>query len=114
MVPTSLPELPKPSRTLGKKQKPQFLNPAIYRKIRNKSLFALINPFLGDTPPGRWTGHLGRCTHGPRQTQARRRPGELSDGPWIATWQVLHKGSHLANLFIHRSICPGGPKKYGP
>ena len=32
MVPTSLPELPKPSRTLGKSRKSYFLNPKAIRK----------------------------------------------------------------------------------
>ena len=36
MVPTSLPELPKPSRTLKKSQQPQFQNPNIQRTIREK------------------------------------------------------------------------------
>ena len=45
MVPTNPPELPKPSRTPGEKQKPEFLNPTFYRKYKN-DIF-LINPFLG-------------------------------------------------------------------
>ena len=34
MLPTSLPELPKPSRTSGESRKHQFLNPIFYIKIR--------------------------------------------------------------------------------
>ena len=33
IVPTSLPELPKPYRTSGESQKPQFLNPKFYIKF---------------------------------------------------------------------------------
>ena len=52
MVPTSLPELPKPSRTLGKSQKLEFYDPKCQRKIRGKIFIFLINPFLGGPPPG--------------------------------------------------------------
>ena len=34
MVPTSLPELPKPSRTPGKSEKPELQNPIFYRTIK--------------------------------------------------------------------------------
>ena len=47
MVPISLPELPKPSRTPGKSQKTVCLNPNIYRTNKDKSLIFLMNPFGG-------------------------------------------------------------------
>ena len=51
MVDTSLPELPKPSRTLGKSQKTQMLDPEILEKFSGEKIIRLINPFFGD-PPG--------------------------------------------------------------
>ena len=53
MVPTILPELLKPSRTLRKSQQPQFQNPNFQRKNRGKFLISLINPFFGGPPRGR-------------------------------------------------------------
>ena len=50
MVPTSLPELPKPSRTPGKSQKPKFSNPKFDGKNK-KNLISPIYSFWGD-PPG--------------------------------------------------------------
>ena len=47
MVPTSLPELPKPSKTLGKSQQPQFLNPKLLRQDEEKHLISLLIPFWG-------------------------------------------------------------------
>ena len=47
MVPTSLPELPKPSRTPGKSQKPEFVNPKQFRKNKNTYLISVLIPFLG-------------------------------------------------------------------
>ena len=47
MVPTSLPDLPKPSRTLRKSQKHEFQNPNFQRTHRGKILTLLINPFFG-------------------------------------------------------------------
>ena len=47
MLPISLPELPKPSRTSGESQKRQFLNPMCCIKIRENSVDFLINPFKG-------------------------------------------------------------------
>ena len=44
MVPTSLPELPKPSRTSGESQKPEFLNPKSYMIVRLISLISLLIP----------------------------------------------------------------------
>ena len=41
MVPTSFPELPKPSRTPGKKQKPGFLNPNILRTNKKQVKFLI-------------------------------------------------------------------------
>ena len=37
MVPVSLPEFPKPSRTPGKSQKPVFENPKMYIQNNDKS-----------------------------------------------------------------------------
>ena len=51
MVPTSLPDLPKPSRTPKKSQKPQFLNQFFFRKFLGKIFTFLINPFLVGRPP---------------------------------------------------------------
>ena len=51
MVPTRLHALPKPSRTLRKNRKPEFLIPIFFRKFREEIFIFLINPFfLG--PPG--------------------------------------------------------------
>jgi len=47
MLPTSLPELPKPCRTSGKSKTPKFLNSKIYMKFREHFLNVLINPFKG-------------------------------------------------------------------
>ena len=44
MVPTSLPDLPKPSRTPGKSQTPELLNPIFSRKNRVLKLRFLIFP----------------------------------------------------------------------
>ena len=69
MVPTSLPDLPKPSRTLGKSQKPEFLNPKFYRAIQGKIFIFLIDPFLRalflGTPRemDRWTDGPGPYAH---------------------------------------------------
>ena len=46
MVPTSLPDLPKTSRTPGKSQKPEFLNPNILIQNKNNQLISLLIPFL--------------------------------------------------------------------
>ena len=48
MVPTSLPELPKPFRTSGKSQTPMF-EKTFYIEMRDKSFIILINPFFA--PP---------------------------------------------------------------
>ena len=47
MLPTSLPELPKPSRTSGESRKREFLNPKLSITIRENSLTFLIHPFKG-------------------------------------------------------------------
>ena len=57
MVPTSLPELPKPSRTPGKSQNLSFRTRIFREQIRDKSLLALLTPSWGD-PSGemdQWT-----------------------------------------------------------
>ena len=75
MVPISLPDLPKPSRTPGKSQKPQFLEPELLYinqrqfllislliplkgPIRGGGIFSSVyriqGPFLGGLAPGRW------------------------------------------------------------
>ena len=45
MLPTSLPELPKLSRTLGKSQKTKFRTRILREKFGKKSLLALYSPF---------------------------------------------------------------------
>ena len=55
MVPSSLLELPKSSRTPGKSKTPEFLSPIFseqIRKIQRKFLIGLINPFFGGAPRG--------------------------------------------------------------
>ena len=51
MVPTSLPELPKPSRTPGKTPKPEFANPnlcgKIYGQICNFPINSSFGPYKG-------------------------------------------------------------------
>ena len=47
MLPTSLPELPKPSRTLGKSQKHVFIEPEmLQKKYCKKTLHFLLIPFV--------------------------------------------------------------------
>ena len=45
MVPTSFPELPKPSRTLGICQIHMFYNPIVYRQNPENVIISWINPF---------------------------------------------------------------------
>jgi len=47
MVPTSLPELPKPTRNLNSSIKPEFLNPNSSCENANISFIIFINPFFG-------------------------------------------------------------------
>ena len=47
MDPTSLPELPKPSRTPGKNTRTVIQNPKLYRTNQKHNLIILIHPFLG-------------------------------------------------------------------
>ena len=48
MLPTSLPELPKPYRAAGKRPKPMFQNLTCYRKNRTNALSALRVHFEGN------------------------------------------------------------------
>ena len=52
MIPTSLPELPKPSRTPGKNQKREFSNPKKFQKKYEKIINFLISSFFLGPPPG--------------------------------------------------------------
>ena len=53
MVPMTLPDLPKPSRTLGKSQKPLVSKPdKIQKNSEKKSLYSLLTLFWGDPPLG--------------------------------------------------------------
>ena len=48
MIPTSLPELPKASRTQGKRQQVMFYDPKVYNvKSKEKPLSALLLPLTG-------------------------------------------------------------------
>ena len=55
MDPTSLPDLPKPSRTSGKSQKPQFQIPNFQRIIREQIFIFLILTCIGEFQPGNKT-----------------------------------------------------------
>ena len=67
MVPTSLPKLPKPSRTPEKSPKPDLQNPEIYRTNQDKSLYSLSIPFRGPfqffLPPPYTVGFLIHGRH---------------------------------------------------
>ena len=57
------PELPKPSRTLGKAQNLSFRTRNVTKIIENKSLYSLFIPFGGGAAPGRWrTVEPYQCT----------------------------------------------------
>ena len=47
MVPISLSELPKPSRILGKSQKPILQKPCFFNREKEQSLYSLHIPFKG-------------------------------------------------------------------
>ena len=80
MLPASLLDLSKPSRTLGKGKKTLVLNPKIFtEKYRGKILVVLINPFFGDPPPGRWT-EVQRDTE-------RERERESIDTEMLVIWK---------------------------
>ena len=58
MIPTSLPELPKTSRTSGKSQTPVFLNPELYVEIQETSVNFLIHTFKGPISGGKLINRL--------------------------------------------------------
>ena len=57
MVPTSLPELPKPCRTPGKSQKPDLQNPKLQRKHQEKKLILLMFSFIWPCQGGFFTAY---------------------------------------------------------
>ena len=108
MVPTSPPDLPKPSRTLRKSQKPQFQNPKFQIKIREIFLIFLIHPFFGPPPGGDGPASCLYHLQMSRRCSKRNSGSGLPDSHPLARQICMklplkEKGSGPA--------APGGPQK---
>ena len=86
-LPIIHPDLPIPSNNLNSNVQPEFLNPNFQRKIRKNILISLIHPFLGDLPPGRWTGARMPASH-----PGRLRRRTLVSSSSLRRWRGLAIG----------------------
>ena len=96
MLPTSLPELPKPSIPPRKSRKPYFLNPIFYMKIQGKSFNFRINPFKGLHERGGEFYLLSTVGLGPTLSQ---RPQSIRGShPWLTI--LLLPGFWACNIVL--------------